>query len=123
MSKHTPAPWKTGNCDDGIIWAPRFASTEIVSKGCTIGEPEAVVVAVVEYPAFAMGGLDPEERDAWLAETVANAKLIAAAPDMAEALADMLRIIEAVRLSASLGPKQMERVAKAKAVLAKAGEQ
>lgn len=39
------------------------------------------------------------------------------------ALSDMLRIIEAVRLSAGLGPKQMERVAKAKAVLAKAGEQ
>ena len=82
MAKHTPAPWKTGDCDNWIIWAPRFASTEWVSKGNTIGEREAVAVAHVEAPAWAMGGIDPDEREAWLEESTANANLIAAAPEM-----------------------------------------
>ena len=50
----------------------------------------------------------------------ANARLIAAAPEVCDALADCLRMLEAVRYSAGLGKGQMERVAKAKAALAKA---
>lgn len=84
--KATPGPWKRGDCDSWIVWAPRYASTDWVSQGCTLGAPEAVVVAVVEATAWAMGGLDPDERDAWLAETDATADLIAAAPDLLAAL-------------------------------------
>lgn len=83
---YTPGPWKRGDCDSWIIWAPRYASTEWVSEGCTLGEPEAVVVAVVQAEAWAKGGIDPDEREAWLAETDATSNLIAAAPDMLEAL-------------------------------------
>lgn len=83
---HTPGPWKRGDCDSWIIWAPRYAATEWVSEGATLGEPEAVVVSVVEARAWMMGGIDPDEREAWLAEIDATANLISAAPDMLEAL-------------------------------------
>jgi hypothetical protein len=86
QSKHTPDPWKRGDCDSWIIWAPRYASTEWVSNGCTLGEPEAVVVAVVQSEAWVKDGLDPDEREAWLAETDATANLIAAAPELLAAL-------------------------------------
>lgn len=47
--------------------------------------------------------------------------LFATAPELYDALADTLRILEAVKLSAGLGPKQVARMDVAKAALAKAG--
>jgi hypothetical protein len=41
--------------------------------------------------------------------------------DLTTSLADVLRILEAVRMSAGLGTKQIARMEAAKAVLAKAG--
>ena len=86
ICKATPGPWKRGSCDSWIIWAPRYASTGWVPQGASSGDPETVVVAAVESQAWAMDGLAPDERDAWLAETDATANLISAAPDMLEVL-------------------------------------
>jgi hypothetical protein len=55
-----------------------------------------------------------------LGDTEANARLIAAAPEMFEALKDTLRILDAVRLSAGLGKGQVERMDRARAALSKA---
>lgn len=48
-------------------------------------------------------------------------RMMATAPELFDALADTLRILEAVKLSAGLGAKQIERMERAKAALAKAG--
>lgn len=59
-------------------------------------------------------------RAASVPEQIANARLIAAAPDMLKALKDVTRILEAVRYTAGIGNKQIERIEKARAVLDKA---
>lgn len=50
----------------------------------------------------------------------ANARLISAAPELYAGLSDALRMLEAVRYTTGLGKKQLERIEKAKAALAKA---
>jgi hypothetical protein len=51
----------------------------------------------------------------------ANARLIAAASDLLEALQNTVQMLEAVRYSAGLHGNQIERLNKAKAALTKAG--
>lgn len=72
---HTPGPWKIGNCDPSIIWAGRYGVTKWQSNpGDELGECVVVAVAI-RRPL----DLDAE---AWDRETKANARLIAAAPDL-----------------------------------------
>lgn len=53
-------------------------------------------------------------------EDCANAKLMAAAPELLDSLQGLTRIVEAFRLSQSLGKTQLERLEAAKAAIAKA---
>lgn len=110
MSKHTPGPWQVMNDYYGATVVLANVDGETFPDGTSTFSYDFVCDT---FPDDA-GQVEREVAKA-------NATLIAAAPDMAAALADMLRIIEAVRLSAGLGAKQMERVAKARAALAKAG--
>ena len=83
MSKHTPGPWFSQYDDNGFY--------EIGSESVTF------------TLAFTYGEGDTDE---------ANARLIAAAPDLLEALQDVLLELE------SIGP--MEKIDRARAAIAKA---
>lgn len=50
----------------------------------------------------------------------ANARLIAAAPELLEALQGLVRFTDAVRVQVGMGKTQLERLAKARAAIAKA---
>ena len=97
-SKHTPGPW---------IYYADLPSTDPNWHIVTTTNKMRVLANVHIEP-----GNEMDE---------ANARLIAAAPELYDALADTLRILEAVKLSAGLGPKQVARMDVAKAALAKAG--
>lgn len=60
---------------------------------------------------------DPDPCDG---DPEANARLIAAAPDLMRAVEDLLPILEAVRYTAGLGKSQLARIENARAALAKA---
>lgn len=94
MSKHTPGPWKI--------------TQESV-------DPEWHIITAVGGRIMANVHIEPGNH-----MDEANACLLVAAPDLLAALRDILRILEAVRFTAGLGKKQMERIEKARAVLAKA---
>ncbi len=92
-ASHTPGPWKRGSCDSFIIWAKGYQSTEWApGSRVDTGQPEdeRVVIADVSAPAWADERHDPETRDKWLAESEANARLIASAPDLLASLREML---------------------------------
>ena len=88
---HTPSPWTIGDYTNGCIG--------VFSEG----------LAICRVHTFT----PPEEK-------LANARLIAAAPDLLEALQDITRICEAVRFPVGLGKGQLARIEKARAVIAKA---
>lgn len=73
-AQHTPGPWEVFICDDGGQWTGWPLSIEAAA------ETDKVVVRT--------GGQWPYEWDAATSqvEAVANAKLIAAAPDMLNAM-------------------------------------
>jgi hypothetical protein len=85
---HTPGPWKKGSCDSSVIWARSFRT--IAWKDCPedIERGEGVAVASIDDPIWAhQERLDFDESlDAWEAEVAANKNLIAAAPDLLDAL-------------------------------------
>lgn len=92
MSKHTPGPWRTGSCDGSMIWAREFRSIAWKDSPPTVNQGEGAIVAVVEDPTFGkIERLRPGERfEDIRAEAEANARLIAAAPDMLEALRQII---------------------------------
>lgn len=92
---HTPGPWR----------AERSKLNDLWTVYCGRGKNIAAVH-------------DPYGSDDAVCE--ANARLAAAAPELLEALRDTARILDAVRYSAGLGKNQLERLAKAKAAIAKA---
>lgn len=101
---HTPERWFVGAMNDGLFIInrpPRPAPVDHLTEG----DPETEVIATV-HGKGALG----------------RANKIAAAPLMYEALKDTLRILKAVRYTAGLGKKQIERIEAAEAVLALAGE-
>lgn len=89
--KHTPGPWRIGT-------APPNGEQ-------TIGTIRGMMVAV------ATTGVGMEE------ETLANARLIAAAPELLEALCEMLAIVE---LMSPLYDKEQQQAQAARAAIAKA---
>lgn len=91
-TKFTPGPWKRGDCDRWIIWAPAYASVGYRQPEAT--PEEGVVVAVVEARAWAHAGDYSDRRDAWLAESDATSNLVAAAPDLYAALEALLAKLE-----------------------------
>ena len=103
MSGHTPGPW-----------CARLKQTSFGNSGAWIIERDTdadVRTMVCEMPHSATS--NP-------ARPVADAHLIAAAPELLSALKDVTRILEAVRYTAGLGKKQAERLEHARAALKKA---
>lgn len=94
MSKHTPGPWFVvpyGDGDQKVICRDEEGNWRI---------------------AFMATSFDQREE---LAEIRANARLISAAPDMAEALRDLLRMFSYTE------PETAEAIVNARAALRKAG--
>lgn len=95
MSKHTPGPWQVGMAFDN------YGETEIAIEHMT---PAGNLVVAV-----ALGGLQGQD---------ANARLIAAAPDLLGALQVMLRDYTAVH---DIGDVEMQpAIYQARAAIAKA---
>jgi hypothetical protein len=113
-AKHTPGPWIAGSEGD--------ATGEIVGPHMVY---VAAVATLVDFPC-----IEDDERPTVEAECRANARLIAAAPEMYEALAHETELLEALILDLrhlpepfSPGPRlgRMLDIAKAaRAALAKA---
>lgn len=102
MSKHTPGPWEIVQMDHGIV-----VRTESPKKTRYDASRYAVV-----------GGFersDPEQ----LAEAIANARLIAAAPDLLKSLVDLVGLANAAMRE--VGEYDIEtELADARAAIAKA---
>jgi len=97
MSKHTPGPWQTETVDSVVR----------IHGGVFAGAARAVVeVADVWVP-------DGENGDA---AQVANARLIAAAPDLLEALKEAREVVEG---DIETGPMEDEASLHARALLVK----
>lgn len=94
--RHTPGPWKRGDCDGWIIWAKGFR--EVSWKDCPddVEKGEGVVIATAEHPTW--GKEDRFEPGEWHndvdGEITANARLIAAAPDLLAALCAVCNELE-----------------------------
>lgn len=115
--KWTPGPWaacKDGRCTCGLIWSVTddhpVATVQETPWGDadyiaapTDENPEAATRRFIEYGAF------PKE------QFHANARLIAAAPDMAEALDAVDRMLSEPRKYNATTVKAMVRAALAKA--------
>lgn len=84
MSKHTKGPWKAGRPDMGTYVGG------VLSKW--------IYSADDQYVAVASGKI----KGSW-DEVMANAHLIAAAPEMLEALEEIISIIKIIDLQESLG--------------------
>lgn len=99
MTEHTKGPWK-------------------VNRTITPGNQ----TSMFHITGSQHGGLNPicYGADNGDGEFDANARLIAAAPELLEAAKNMSRILEAVRLSAGLRGTQWDRVIKARGAIAKA---
>lgn len=92
--KHTPGPWNLHKHAFACV-----TSEKMMVANC------AVTTSNIE-------DLQPTQ--------MANARLIAAAPDLLEAVAGLIRLSEAIRHSVGLGKNQLERIERAKAAIAKA---
>ena len=93
-TKHTPSPWHTNN---------NFGNLQIIS------EEEKVIARLLNHPDDEIGFKIAES----------NAKLIAAAPDLLEALIDMVQIVELLFRSTN-NPEEGSIGGKARAAIAKA---
>ena len=99
MNKHTPGPWSVVQHDHAIC-----VQTE---------SPNKTQFGASRYAAI--GGFDRNDQDQ-LQEALANAHLIAAAPDLLEALQAIMSETNPIELAAAL---DMARAAIAKATEAK----
>ncbi len=88
-TKFTLGPWKVGDCDSSVIWARCWRSVPAIE--CPDTPAEGISVGYASNPGWASldaARFSAEEREAWQAESAANARLIAAAPEMFEALTE-----------------------------------
>lgn len=122
MSGHTPGPWiacgeDRGGCECGHVWSVTAdAPVATVERGVwgdcyPVIKDGSAVMETVEY------GVVPEP------EAAANARLIAAAPDLLEALVDTLDSYVSLVECGDCGswdPEQEDHVRKARAAIAKA---
>lgn len=106
---YTTGPWYVGAQNDGLFIIDQPPRPAPADHPADI--PGVTIIGVVYDNVF---------DDAGASQGTANARLIAAAPDLVEALKDTLRILDAVRLSAGLGKGQVERMDRARAALSKA---
>lgn len=85
MSKHTPGPWEASEIDDG------FDCGHVIRMGESIASPYHYASHHrIEYDH----GCDPEDNRDQFEEAEANARLIAAAPDLLEAARVILASID-----------------------------
>jgi hypothetical protein len=106
MSTHTPAPWEAGRGE----WQTLVDG--VGSKWIYAGE---------QYVAVASGRIDGD----W-AEVMANARLIAAAPELLQATKHLVAIfagLDEAAISRTYGTGDMLTVRRAKAAVAKAEAQ
>ncbi|ACL06208.1 conserved hypothetical protein [Desulfatibacillum aliphaticivorans] len=102
--KHTPGPWVVERGDVGdetYIWT----ATDIVGAD--------------GFPVVSDTGLIPEGLAFKYETTEANARLIAAAPDLLEALEDALKFLHGSHTK-SVGPTEMQLCDQMEAAIAKA---
>lgn len=92
--KWTPGPWKVGPVDDTVVTA---------ADGSVVAEIDG----------------DYNQPETWRIME-ANARLIATAPELYEALEGLVRYAIAVRHTAGMGKDQSARLERAQAVLVKA---
>jgi hypothetical protein len=93
--KHTPGPWEATDQGDVVM-----------------GDDRATIIAWCGDAED-----NPEMGEATM---LANARLIAAAPDMLRALKDLTRFCDAVRVQVGMGKTQLARLEQARAAIAKA---
>ena len=115
-TNHTPAPWKVIDrevMEDGSVY-PIHITGGVTDLGICLMESPAAADAYVNNPAWkALGKSDM---------SVANARLIAAAPELLEALKQMIVIYQGKKQG--IWGEQTEAMQNARAVIAKAtGEQ
>jgi hypothetical protein len=103
MSKHTPTPWHLNRLDESTLYlAHEFVETETGRSICGMWNPEDLNIK------------DSDERKA-------NAKLILAAPDLLEALKDILICFnDNADQQPHLGQLTENQINKAKEAVAKA---
>lgn len=95
--------------------------SSVVGSSVTLHDPETETV-IGQLAILNTGGDTFEDCKArQIACADDTAKRINFHDDIVARLSDVLRILEAVKLSAGLGTKQIDRMEAAKAVLAKAG--
>lgn len=102
IAAHTPGPWQ--QIDDAAHYGKSYAAT-------------------VWGPAGPGYGLVADCRrcgDGGELERIANARLIAAAPELLAALKSVLPILEAVKFTVGLKGNQLKRMSAARAAIAKA---
>lgn len=115
-TKHTPGPWKAiAQGGSSTVVAPSMPSRN--DKRAAIGYGYRDDAFCIAYPFI---DDDQRPRMDFVSFSHDDARLIAAAPELLAALKDTTRILDAVRMSAGLGKKQIERVEAAKAAIAKA---
>ena len=114
MSGHTPGPWQQRDDMTSEGWVTIIGNVdgEIDADGCTFHSYDVIAVCEDEYG----------ER---LPNVSANARLIAAAPELLEALEDTLSTLEHTRRfmlekHGTKNPAREDAIAKARAAIAKA---
>lgn len=114
MSKHTPGPWSTG--DFNPAEAMHFGANMPVHVGTFDSVDRGNALAVVY-----LGG--PGATSVSRENIIANARLIAAAPELVEALGALLYTYEGDDLGVDAANARESAIQAARAALAKAGVQ
>lgn len=121
----TPGPWKTGDCDGFLIWASGYRTVDYIENE---PGPEAICIANAECPGWAprpevqnvLSTNDLDAREDWIDECRANAKLMAAAPDLYEVVAAFALNRRSIKTDEPFGGALAKLFAMADAALAKA---
>lgn len=110
-ASHTPGPWHFVEDNAGLMMDHGY--------GILYGEPDSWGWEKNLYVSVGCSNRVAHELGRGVAE--ANARLIAAAPDLLDALKGVVTILEAVKFTVGLRGNQLTRLEKARAALSKAG--